>query len=148
MSRKPKNPVNVAKNDGRSNNGKGKPNTQVVKSRLQSMTPAKISPAKKEQISSYALKAMKKVFGSEDEAWMHLAEQAKDSFAHMNLLWQYRYGKPGEAAKEDNTPKIAAPVINFYASPDQMNQLDNVIDVTPDEDDMEDMEDMESLPEE
>ena len=134
MARKPKNPVNLAKNDGRSNNGKGKPNSQVVKSRLQSMTPAKISPAKKEQISSYALKAMRKVFGSEDEAWMHLAEQAKDSFAHMNLLWQYRYGKPGEAAKEDNTPKINAPVINFYASTDQIKELDNTIDITSEED--------------
>ena len=144
MGRKPKNLVNLAKNDGRANNGAGKPNTQVVKSRLQSMTPAKMTQAKKAQISSYALKAMKKVFGSEDEAWMHLAEQAKDSFAHMNLLWQYRYGKPGEAAKEYNTPKINAPVINFYASPDQMSQLDNVIDVTPED---EDMEDMASLPE-
>jgi hypothetical protein len=134
MGRKPKNAVNLAKNDGRANNGAGKPNTQVVKSRLQSMTPAKMTQAKKAQISSYALKAMKKVFGSEDEAWMHLAEQAKDSFAHMNLLWQYRYGKPGEAEKENNAPKITAPVINFYASTDQIKELDNTIDITPEED--------------
>lgn len=133
-TRKPKNPVNLAKNDGRANNGKGRPSSKVVKSRLQNTTPAKLNQAKKEQIGVYALNAMKKVFGSEEEAWMALAEQAKDSFAHMNLLWQYRYGKPGEAAKEDNTPKIAAPVINFYAAPEQIKELEDTIDITPEED--------------
>lgn len=133
-SRKPKNPVNLAKNDGRATNGKGRPNSKVVKSRLQNTTPAKLNQAKKEQIGIYALNAMKKVFGSEEDAWMALAEQAKESFAHMNLLWQYRYGKPGEAAKEDNTPKIAAPVINFYAAPEQLKELENTIDITPEED--------------
>ena len=87
-TRKPKNPVNLAKNDGRATNGKGRPNSKVIKSRLQNTTPAKLNQAKKEQIGIYALNAMKKVFGSEEEAWMALAEQAKDSFAHMNLLWQ------------------------------------------------------------
>lgn len=133
-TRKPKNPVNLAKNDGRANNGKGRPSSKVVKSRLQNTTPAKLNQAKKEQIGIYALNAMKKVFGSEEDAWMALAEQAKESFAHMNLLWQYRYGKPGEAAKEDNTPKIAAPVINFYAAPEQLKELENTIDITPEED--------------
>ena len=133
-TRKPKNPVNLAKNDGRANNGKGRPSSKVVKSRLQNTTPAKLNQATKEQIGVYALNAMKKVFGSEEEAWMALAEQAKDSFAHMNLLWQYRYGKPGEAAKEDNTPKIAAPVINFYAAPEQIKELEDTIDITPEED--------------
>jgi hypothetical protein len=52
----------------------------------------------------------------------------------MNLLWQYRYGKPGEAEKENNAPKITAPVINFYASTDQIKELDNTIDITPEED--------------
>lgn len=127
--RKQRNEVSKAKNDGRKGNGKGKPNTKAVTSRLKNTTPAQYNKAKKDQISTYALKAMKKVFGSEAEAWEELANQAKDSFAHMNLLWQYRYGKPGEAAKEESAPKIQAPVINFYASTDQIKELDNTIDI-------------------
>lgn len=128
-NRKQRNSVSKAANDGRAGNGKGKPNTKEITSKLKSMPPAQLNKAKKDQISTYALKAMKKVFGSEAEAWETLAEQAKDSFAHMNLLWQYRYGKPGDQAKEDNTPKVQAPVINFYANSDQIKELDNTIDI-------------------
>ena len=139
--RKQRNSVTKATNDGRKGNGKGKPNTKAIANRVKSMPPAQMNKAKKDQISTYALKAMKKVFGSEAEAWETLAEQAKDSFAHMNLLWQYRYGKPGDQAKEDNAPKVQAPVINFYANADQIKELDNTIDIEAEEVDVDELND-------
>ena len=87
--RKQKNSANLKTTDARKSNGKGKPSSKIIKARVQSTTPARINQAKKDLISSYAVKAMKKVFGSEEEAWEALAEKAQDSFAHMNLLFQY-----------------------------------------------------------
>ncbi len=49
-----------------------------------------------EKIASFALAAMVEVFGSEEKAWQSLSEQAKDSFPHLKLLFEYRYGKPKE----------------------------------------------------
>ena len=101
------------------------------------MTPARLNQAKKDLIGTYALKAMKKVFGSEAEAWETLAEKAKDSFAHMNLLFQYRYGKPMDKAPEGNQDKNNAPVINFFASPQQIHEMEETIDIDSEEVDVE-----------
>jgi len=49
-----------------------------------------------EKITSFALNAMVEVFGSEEKAWQSLSKQAKDSFPHLKLLFEYRYGKPKE----------------------------------------------------
>lgn len=48
------------------------------------------------KIKNFALNAMVEVFGSEEKAWQSLSEQAKDSFPHLKLLFEYRYGKPKE----------------------------------------------------
>jgi hypothetical protein len=84
---------------------------------------------------------MKNVFGSEEEAWKALAEQAKDSFAHMNLLWQYRYGKPQDGSDNNANKKLDVPVINFYASPNQVQNLQDTIDIESEEIDMDELND-------
>ena len=48
------------------------------------------------KIKNFALNAMVEVFGSEEKAWQSLSKQAKDSFPHLKLLFDYRYGKPKE----------------------------------------------------
>jgi hypothetical protein len=82
---------------------------------------------------------MKDVFGSEEEAWKALAEQAKDSFAHMNLLWQYRYGKPQDGNEDNANKKLNVPVINFYASTNQVEKLEDTIDIESEEVDMDEL---------
>lgn len=127
--RKQKNSANLKPTDARKSNGKGQPSSKVIKARVQSTPPAQVNKAKKDLISSYAVKAMKKVFGSEEEAWEALAEKAQDSFAHMNLLFQYRYGKPLDKPAEKQEKKSNAPIINFFASSEQIKHLDNTIDI-------------------
>jgi hypothetical protein len=100
---------------------------------------SQLTPAKKERISIYALNAMKDVFGSEEEAWKALAEQAKDSFAHMNLLWQYRYGKPQDGSEGNTNKKLDVPVINFYASANQVEKLEDTIDIESEEVDIDEL---------
>jgi hypothetical protein len=123
--------------DGRKNNKRqqSKQETREIVQKAKSMTPAQLNKAKKDRVSTYALKAMKKVFGSEAEAWETLAEKAKEgSFAHLNLLWQYKYGKPIDKEVNNNVAKSNAPVINFFNNAPQQEQIDNTIDVDYTED--------------
>ena len=123
--------------DGRKNNKRqqSKQETREIVKKAKSMTPAQLNNAKKDRVSAYALKAMKKVFGSEAEAWETLAEKAKEgSFAHLNLLWQYKYGKPIDKEASNNVAKSNAPVINFFNNTPQQEQIDNTIDVDYTED--------------
>ena len=98
MGRKPKQYKYVKENDGRRNNGRkqGVRNVPVVRP----TSSAAINNAKRNRIGIYALNAMSKVFGSEEEAWESLAEQAKQSFPHLKLLFEYKYGKPIDAPEE------------------------------------------------
>jgi hypothetical protein len=130
---------NIKPTDGRKGNGKNKQGIKAVQAKKASMTPAKLNQAKKDLIGTYALKAMKKVFGSEEEAWETLAEKAKDSFAHMNLLFQYRYGKPMDKLPENNQDKNNAPVINFFASPQQIHEMQETIDIDAEEVDVDEL---------
>ena len=76
MGRKPKQYKYVKENDGRRNNGRkpGVRNVPVVRP----TSSAAINNAKRNRVGIYALNAMSKVFGSEEEAWESLAEQAKE----------------------------------------------------------------------
>ena len=130
---------NIKPTDGRKGNGKNKQGIKAVQAKKASMTPAKLNQAKKDLIGTYALKAMKKVFGSEEEAWETLAEKAKDSFAHMNLLFQYRYGKPMDKLPENNQDKNNAPIINFFASPQQIHEMQETIDIDSEEVDVDEL---------
>ena len=94
----------LKKKDGRRNNG-------AVKgiSRGQGRKPK----AQEKKISSFVLQSMKKVFGSEEKAWLELGKMAKESFPHMRLLWEYKYGKPKESKELDIKTEVNIPVINF-----------------------------------
>ena len=97
--------------DGRRNN-KRLPKKVVLKE-SPTKYPAKMNQAKKNQVKDYSVKAIRKVFGSEEKAMEMLAEQSKESFQHLKLLLEYAYGKAGE--QPDEVKKINnAPIINFF----------------------------------
>jgi hypothetical protein len=48
------------------------------------------------RIRDLSINALSDVFGSEEEAIKHLAQQSKESFPHFKLLLEYGYGKPKE----------------------------------------------------
>ncbi len=62
--------------------------------------------AEEEKIKNFALNAMVEVFGSEEEAWKSLSTQAKDSFPHLKLLFEYKYGKPKERVEHSGGVNI------------------------------------------
>ena len=95
---------NKKKKDGRANNGAGRDCD-----RGQGRPPK----AREKKLGNYALGAMKKVFGSEEKAWLELAKQAKESFPHMRLLWEYKYGKPKELKELNVKTQVNIPIIDF-----------------------------------
>lgn len=129
---------NIKSTDGRKNNKRLPAKVQLngpVTSK-----PARINEAKKKKISNYAVNAMKKVFGSEQQAMETLAEFGKKgSLGHMKLLMEYGFGKPNEMNDTGNSNKSVAPVINFYNNPPQIEQ-NNTIDIDAEEVEEEDDE--------
>ena len=75
--------------DGRKYNKRKKGQLDVVKP-----TTAAINKAKRERMKEFGVKAIKKVFGSEQDFWMSLAEEAKKNHNDRKLLLEYVYGKP------------------------------------------------------
>jgi len=56
----------------------------------------RLARADERKVTSFAIGAMKKVFGSEQKAWDTLAKESVLSFPHRKLLMEYAYGKPKE----------------------------------------------------
>jgi hypothetical protein len=95
--------------------------------------PARTTKAKKERIASYAVSAMKEVFGSEKDAFIHMAELAKKNFNQMKLLMEYAYGKPSDSINADSGKKTRnAPTINFVMN-NQTPQIEQTIDISEEE---------------
>ena len=131
MGRRPKERKYVKPTDGRKNNGRKrgeKVNSPVKKIMA---TPSALNKAKKDRVHIYALNAMKEVFGSEEKAWESLAEKAKDSFPHLKLLFEYKYGKPEDVGLNEGKPKVNINIKNLFAG-NQDNDNPDVIDVTED----------------
>ena len=126
------NSTEIKKTDGRKNNRRLVAKPLSTKDKL---LPAKSNSAKKERVASYAVDAMKKVFGSEAKACEHVAELGKDNFNQMKLLMEYAYGKPSDSIKDSKgTTKITAPVINFFnPQQEEIKKDDNIIDIETDE---------------
>ncbi len=122
----------IKENDGRKGNKRLPAKPLSTKDKL---LPAKSNSAKRERISSYAVDAMKKVFGSEQEAFEHLATLGKNNFNQMKLLMEYAYGKPSDNISDSKaTTKITAPVINFFnPKVDEDNEDNNTIDIKENE---------------
>ena len=131
MSRAKKNrSQEIKRTDGRKNNKRLEPKPI---STIKKLVPARQNKAKRDRISSYATNAMKEVFGSEKEAFKHLAELGKKNFTHMKLLMEYAYGKPSDSINDNNnSKKVQVPVINFFNNKESKIQ-DDVIDVTPED---------------
>ena len=131
MSRAKKNrSQEIKRTDGRKNNKRLEPKPI---STIKKLVPARQNKAKRDRISSYATNAMKEVFGSEKEAFKHLAELGKKNFTHMKLLMEYAYGKPSDSINDsNNSKKVQVPVINFFNNKESKIQ-DDVIDITPED---------------
>ena len=131
MSRAKKNrSQEIKRTDGRKNNKRLEPKPI---STIKKLAPARQNKAKRDRISSYATNAMKEVFGSEKEAFKHLAELGKKNFTHMKLLMEYAYGKPSDSINDSNSSKkVQVPVINFFNNKESKIQ-DDVIDITPED---------------
>lgn len=121
----------TSKNDGRKYNKRLAPKPISTKDKM--IKPARTTKAKKDRIASYAVSAMKEVFGSEKDAFIHMAELAKKNFNQMKLLMEYAYGKPSDSIHSDSKKKAkSAPTINFVMN-NQQPQIDNTIDVETEE---------------
>lgn len=134
MGRRPKS-KEITDNDARRHNKRLPPKVQLDGS--PTVYPAQTNQAKKAAVSRYSVKAMKDVFGSEQEALKSLAQFAKEgSLGHMKLLLEYGFGKPEDIERGSGTTKITAPVINFYGT----GNNDEPIDITDEDEDIEDAE--------
>lgn len=121
----------TSKHDGRRYNKRLAPKPISTKDKM--VKPARTTKAKKERISSYAVSAMKEVFGSEKDAFIHMAELAKKNFNQMKLLMEYAYGKPSDSINSDSGKKTNnAPTINFVMN-NQTPQIENTIDISEEE---------------
>ncbi len=121
----------TSKNDGRKYNKRLAPKPISTKDKM--IKPARTTKAKKDRIASYAVSAMKEVFGSEKDAFIHMAELAKKNFNQMKLLMEYAYGKPSDSINSDSKKKVkSAPTINFVMN-NQQPQIDNTIDIDTEE---------------
>jgi len=121
----------TSKNDGRKHNKRLAPKPISTTDKM--VKPSRSTKAKKDRISSFAVSAMKEVFGGEKEAFVHMASLAKENFNQMQLLMQYAYGKPSDKIGDDGGKKTkVAPTINFVVN-SSAPQIDNTIDITEDE---------------
>ena len=127
MGRKPKQYKYVKEYDGRRNNGR-KPGIRNV-SVVRPTSVASVNNAKRSRIGIYALNAMAKTFGSEEAAWESLAEQAKQSFPHLKLLFEYKYGKPLETP-EEKQQKVNINIKNLFTG---TQEDDKTIELNTDE---------------
>lgn len=91
--------------DGRRNNG-------AVKGVYRGQgRPPKI---KEKETNALTLKALKKAFGSEEKAWIHVAQKASEgNFNYTKMLWEYRYGKPKEQQELNVNTNLNIPVVDF-----------------------------------
>ena len=128
MGRKPKEYKYLKATDGRRNNGKKKGQTNIQKSNA---TPAALNKAKKNRSKLYAQNAMSEAFGSEKDAWVHLAEMAKESFPHLKLLFEYKYGKAGENMEVNPSSKMNINIKNLFTGTQEKDN--EVIDITPED---------------
>jgi len=121
-------------NDGRQYNKRLAPKPISTKDKM--LPASRTTKSKKDRLYSYGISAMKEKFGSEKEFFQFLLEQATDgkSFNHLKMFMEYTYGKASDSI--DDTAKKSnktAPIINFNVK-DVSPQIDNTIDITPDED--------------
>jgi len=112
----------IKSTDGRKGNKRLPPKVQIGSN--VTSKPARMNQAKKNQVSKFAINAIKKTYGSELGAMEKLAEMSADSFQHMKLLLEYAYGKAGEMSSDGVSRKSNAPVINFINNAPKENIIE------------------------
>lgn len=123
---------NIKKTDGRKNNKRLAPKPISTTNKM--VKPARTTKAKKDRVASYAISAMKEVFGSEKDAFIHMAELAKSNFSQMQLLMQYAYGRPSDKIDSgSNRARQKAPVINFNIGSNDVKQIEQTFDISHEE---------------
>ena len=120
--------------DGRNHNGakKGDKQLRAIQKELKAIDNS--TRAKKERTIAEATKGVVDVYGSKQDLWKHIAEQSKDSFNHLKLLLEYMEGKPTDGMASSAPVKTDVPIINFFSGT-QAKEVENTIDITPEEDD-------------
>lgn len=74
--------------------------------------------ADEDRIRTMSIQAICNAFGSEQEGWDHLAEKARKSFPHFQLLWGYTYGKPKESVNINPDNDFNIPITKFFGLED------------------------------
>ena len=77
--------------DGRKNNGQ-KPGDAILRRSL--ATSSKMNVAKRNRSKVLATDAIRQVYGSEQEFWKLIAENARESQFDRKMIVEYVYGKP------------------------------------------------------
>jgi hypothetical protein len=115
--------------DGRKNNGQ-KRGDAILRRSLS--TPTKINKAMKVRSKLLATKAIKDVYGSEEEFWVMVAENAKNSQFDRKMIAEYVYGKPGENLDiTKGAENVDISIMNFFQGTPQIEE-DNTIDIDED----------------
>ena len=133
MGRKPKQYKYMKSNDGRKNNGRKKGET-YKHLKPAAATPSALNQAKKDRIQLSALNAIVKEYGSEQDFWNFVASQSKDSFPHLKMLMEYKYGKPEDQIYNQEKPKVNINIKNLFTGNQELPEADETIDIPFEED--------------
>lgn len=83
------------------------------------------------RVGALSISALTDVFGSEQNAFNHIAEQAKEldgreALAFIKLLIEYAYGKPKDRELEDLTERNALEVWKALPKDEKLKILSNI----------------------
>ena len=133
MGRKPKQYKYMKSNDCRKNNGR-KNGVTYKHLKPAAATPSALNQAKKDRIQLSALNAIVKEYGSEQDFWNFVASQSKDSFPHLKMLMEYKYGKPEDQIYNQEKPKVNINIKNLFTGNQELPEADETIDIPFEED--------------
>ena len=98
--------------DGRKNNGQ-KPGDAILRRSL--ATSSKMNVAKRNRSKVLATDAIRQVYGSEQEFWKLIAENARESQFDRKMIVEYVYGKPKDYVDlGTNAEKVDISIMNFF----------------------------------
>jgi|TARA_R100000084_G_scaffold18886_1_gene6325 hypothetical protein len=98
--------------DGRKNNGQ-KPGDAILRRSLASSS--KMNVAKRNRSKVLATDAIRQIYGSEQEFWKLIAENARDSQFDRKMIVEYVYGKPKDYVDlGGNAEKVDISIMNFF----------------------------------
>lgn len=122
----------MKKTDGRKGNGAKRGDALVRKTMA---TPANLNRAKKNRSKLLATNAIEEVYGSEANFWKMVAEKAENSQYDRKMVIEYIYGKAMDNPDALNQEKkIDFSIVNIFPGSETPKEIEDIIDITPDED--------------